>query len=289
MAIPYVSVNSWGGSGGIQPYGIIVFLGLIAGGYAMVRAGKRFGIAVADTVGLAGILAGAAVVTSHLFDVAFYQWHDGARDPALWIRMFVGNSLFGALLGVAIALHLWARVRRLDLALHADLAAVGCIVAMTIGRIGCTLVHDHPGTPTDAPIGVDYPIEVVRYLYPEQPPGTTIRLHDLGLYELALLLPLVAAAFVLIRRRLRAGMTAAILAIAYACVRFPLDFLRGPSNDPRHAGLTAAQWGCLVMVAVAILAIRRLRSAGAIAPLASELGGAPGGRRRGELPPARTT
>lgn len=287
MAIRYVAVKSFGS--GIQVYGLLVLSGLLAGGFAMARAGRRFGIPVTDTVGLAGILAAVAVVTGHVFDVAFHQWTEAMRDPGLWLRMSQGHSLFGALLGVAIAVAVWARSRRLDPALYADVVAVGCVVAMAVGRLGCALVHDHPGTPTDAPIGVDFPIQAVSYLYRDRPPGTTIRLHDLGLYELVLMLPLVAAALVLIRRRLRAGMTAAILAIAYACVRFPLDFLRPPSFDPRHSGLTAAQWSCLVTIGVAILAIRNLRRAGRIAPLASELGGVRGGQQRGELPAARTT
>jgi phosphatidylglycerol---prolipoprotein diacylglyceryl transferase len=258
VGIPYITVNTIGSSG-VTVFGLLLMSALLVGGFTMVRAGKRLGVPVDGTVALAALCVGVAVVTSHVFDVAFYQWDDAVRDPKLWIRISQGTSLFGALLGVSITVYVWARVRRLDLAIHADIVAVGCIVAMAIGRLGCALVHDHPGTPTSAPTGVDFPIETVLHLGHDQPRGTTIRLHDLGLYELALMLPLVVAAFVLIRRRSRAGMTAAILAIAYASVRFPLDFLRLPSSDPRHGGLTAAQWGCIVAFVVALLAMQRLR------------------------------
>jgi hypothetical protein len=63
---------------------------------------------------------------AHVFDVAFHQWTEAMRDPRLWLRLYHGHSLFGALLGVALTASFWVRMRRLDPALYADVVAVGC-------------------------------------------------------------------------------------------------------------------------------------------------------------------
>jgi len=278
MALPYIELPPIR-SLPIQPYGMILLIGMVLGTLTMWRYGRRLGIRAGDTVGLAAVLVGAAFVGGHLFDVAFYQWERAMSDSGVWLRFYDGHSLFGALLSVGIVVLIWTDARALDRAVYADVVAIGCLVAMTFGRIGCALVHDHPGTPTDSLIGVDFPADRVGWLglRTNEP---TIRLHDLGLEELVLLLPVLVTALVLARRRLRAGMVAAIVAIAYPCVRFGLDFLRHPQSDPRHAGLTAAQWCCIMMLALGIVAVLHLRRFGQVAPLAAELGGQPGGRRR---------
>jgi phosphatidylglycerol:prolipoprotein diacylglycerol transferase len=281
-ALPYVAIPRFGF---VNSYATLLLLGLVLGALVMQRLGRRYGIAGGECVALAAVLAAVAFVTAHVFDVAVYQWARAMTEPALWFRFQEGHSLFGALLGVAIVLFAWTRIRGLDLALHADLVAVGTLVAVTLGRVGCALVHDHPGAPTELPIGVDFPTELVHF-HGIESDAPTVRLHDLGLEEVVLLLPVLVMAKVLVARRLRAGMVAAIVAIAYACIRFPLDFLRLPMTEPVHRGLTAGQWSCIVMFVVAMVLAVWLSRVGHIAPLASELGGRPGGRRRTGLPPA---
>lgn len=158
-------------------------------------------------------------------------------------------------------------MRRLALAALADCVALACVIAMTIGRIGCSLVHDHPGLPTDSMLGVDFPAEGMRWLLGEVS-GATIRLHDVGLEELLALLPITAGAIVLAMRRARAGTLAIFVALAYAVVRFGLDYLRLPEAEPRRAMLTAGQWSCVVLAFVAVIALvrRHGRQAGATPP-----------------------
>src|SRR5262249_28719296 len=107
-----------------------------------------------------------------------------------------------------------------------------------------------------------------------------------GLEELLLVIPLAVVGWVLVHRRLRAGMTAAILGVAYAGVRFALDFLRLPMTEPTYGGFTAGQWSSAVLAVVAAICAARIARVGHIAPLADELGGALGGRRRAALPAA---
>ena len=148
--------------------------------------------------------------------------------------------------------------------------AIATLVALTVGRVGCALVHDHLGVATDSVLGVDMPAYLARGDYPRPPGADVLRVHDLGLTELLVLLVLVPIAFALLRRwRARPGLLAGVVAVSYAVVRFGLDFLRLPSNEATRGGLTGGQWGMLAMLAVAgvaLVARQRAASAGATAP-----------------------
>ncbi|MBA3538946.1 MAG: prolipoprotein diacylglyceryl transferase [Deltaproteobacteria bacterium] len=286
MALPYVPASSFRALG-IQPYGVLLLLGLTAGVLVVWRLARRFAIPGTDLAVLLPVAVAVAVIGAHGVDVVAYQWDRAADDPSLWMRFLDGTSLFGALLGVALTTMIVVRARGLDLALFADLVAVGCLTAMTLGRIGCALVHDHPGLPTDSIFGIDYPTETLRWAN-VRGDGPVIRAHDLGLAELLVLLPMLAVTFALIRQRLRVGTVAAVLAIAYGCARFGLDFLRLPATEPTHAGLTFGQWSSLVLIGVGLIQLARTRTRH-VAPLATEHGGQVGGRHRATLPSAIRT
>jgi phosphatidylglycerol---prolipoprotein diacylglyceryl transferase len=102
------------------------------------------------------------------------------------------------------------------------------------------LVHDHIGRPSGLPLAIRFP------------DGPR---HDLGFYELLYTgLVLLPTVLVLVRRPHRPGTILASLALLYAPARFLGDFLRNvdlPSADLRYAGLTFAQYACLLLAGVA--------------------------------------
>jgi hypothetical protein len=81
-----------------------------------------------------------------------------------------------------------------------------------------------------------------------------IRAWNLGLIEFLYLIPVNAIILWLAfrtKKRPNAGILAALAGLLYAPVRFFLDFLRPEETDPRHLGLTFAQWASILAVAVA--------------------------------------
>ena len=265
IAIPYVSVRF--DLGGLQIYGCMMLLALAAAIVTAVLTHRRFALGSNDIAILVPVAIAAAVVFGHVFDVLVYQ-RDAIRErPDVWLHVIDGTSLFGALFGVALVAVTLGVARKLPLAPLADHVALACVIAMTIGRIGCALVHDHVGRPTDSFLGVDFPAERVGWLLGEVR-GPTMRLHDVGLEELLALIPITAGAIALAIRRARPGTLAIFVALAYAVVRFGLDTLRLPEAEPRLAILTAGQWSCLVLALLTVLAVVRRRGhpAGAMAP-----------------------
>lgn len=145
-----------------------------------------------------------------------------ARGGMSWFGGFVG--------GVGTGLVFVAR-RRWPLVPVFAAATPALAIGHAIGRIGCLLVGDDYGRPTDLPWGI---------AFPEGLPPTTERVHPTQLYEA---LPLALLALLLARWRRRGTPDAAILGryLVFAGVlRFLIELIR---VNPRVAlGLTVAQW-----------------------------------------------
>jgi phosphatidylglycerol:prolipoprotein diacylglycerol transferase len=253
-ALPYVKVPL---IAGFQPYGVIFLAALALGAVVMVRTARHSAIGLGDAIGLAGVLVVLGFCGAHVFDVLVYQRAEAATNTALWWQMRNGVSLFGGIAVITFVTWAWARLRALDLPRLADAVAVGALLALMVGRIGCALVHDHLGRPTSLPIGVDVPSQLAQWAgFDTTDP--TVRLHDVGLEELVLLVP-IGVVLWMRARRLRPGRTALLVALLYTPIRFGLDFLRAPATEPQILGFTAGQWSCLAMLLIATLAGFRLR------------------------------
>lgn len=144
-----------------------------------------------------------------------------------------GMSSFGGFFGGALGAIVYLQRRRLPVLAYIDALVLGLVVGWFFGRLGCTIVHDHPGLPSDFILAVEYPS------------GAR---HDLGFYEWLFTIALIVLLFVIRRRGYPAGVLTGITCVAYAPVRFMLDFLR--VGDERFYGLTPGQYFALVLMVV---------------------------------------
>jgi prolipoprotein diacylglyceryltransferase len=156
---------------------------------------------------------------------------------------------------------------------YADLILSVFPVAWVFGRSGCSSVHDHPGAiaTKDALLSVAYPSGIAPGASPEVAAkwakdhgdvvtqylggvvefvhGTQPR-YDLGLLELMFTIVLASLLALTWHKKVPTGSYIAATSLAYAPVRFAMDFLRitdGEIADPRYGGLTPAQWECVAL------------------------------------------
>jgi phosphatidylglycerol:prolipoprotein diacylglycerol transferase len=231
-------------------FGLLVALGVLLGHQVTVSRARALGlrsVALVDRFVL--VVFAGGFVAGHMLDTIFYHPEVLRRDPLELVMLHHGLSSFGGITGAVVAGLVYVRLHKLDPWVFTDLATYAFPFGWLLGRMGCAAVHDHPGRLTDSPLGVRFP------------GGTRF---DLGLIEFALT-PLLIALVVLVGRRTRRpGMVTGALAVAYAAMRFPLDFLRatdlGAESDPRYGGLTPAQWACLATVALGLFALARART-----------------------------
>ena len=246
--IPYFQVPAIPlGPVDLQPFGILVAAGVLIGANIVRRRGDDLKlddeeIRLMLLYCLVGGFAGA-----HIFDVLFYQMDDLKKDPLLLIKIWAGISSYGGFLGGLLGGFLFLGVvKPIGKYAYADAAIWGLLPGFTFGRMGCTIVRDHPGRESDFAMAFEWGTNVVQAVRLEALQGKTTGLyigrHNLGFYELLYLLALVLVVLVLTRVKKPVGFIAAFVPIAYAPVRFFLEYLRLEDNDPRYLGLTFAQY-----------------------------------------------
>lgn len=256
MSLPYFEPPSLPIRVPIHIFGAIVAVGITIGAAVMRRYAKRVGESDVDTRTVIAWVTVTGFIGAHVFDVLFYRPGEVLTNPLTLLAIWASISSYGGFIGGGLGFAYIAWRRRLRLARWADITMVGLLVAFSIGRSGCTVVHDHIGAETSSFIGVDYPREalaehgVLAQMHSDAP---TIRAHNLGLEELLYLIPVnVLVLWLAFRRRLPHGSLAVLAAALYAPVRFGLEHWRLASSDPPYAGLTFAQW-CSIAVFVAAL------------------------------------
>lgn len=227
----------------ITSFGVLVAVGALVGIWVFQRELARRSLPEsAVDAGIAGVLGGL-VGAKLLWTIE----HVGNEAVANLLLSRGGMSWFGGLIGGVVA-GIWMLQRR-GVPLMAGLAAAspGLALGHGIGRIGCFLVGDDYGHPTDLPWGV---------AFPEGLPPTDIPVHPTQLYELALLLPVT---WLLIRWRSQDVPDRVVFGRYLAMVgviRFAIEFVR--VNEPVAGPLTLAH---LISAAVALVGIALLTTA----------------------------
>jgi phosphatidylglycerol:prolipoprotein diacylglycerol transferase len=171
--------------------------------------------------------------------------HLGEEPAADLLLSRGGMSWFGGLAGgvlAAVVVMHWKRLPKLAVVAAATPAlAVGHLV----GRIGCFLVGDDYGRPSDLPWAV---------AFPEGLPPTTTPVHPTQLYEAAALIPI---AFALLRMRRNGSNDRAVLGtylVLAGALRFLIEFIRinerviGPLSVAHLASLAAVTVGGVLLL-----------------------------------------
>jgi phosphatidylglycerol:prolipoprotein diacylglycerol transferase len=227
------------------------------------------------------------IVIGHWIDMLFYHPGDIVRTPLKLLMIWDSMSSTGTFVGAFLGTVFWKYydVRRDGLRLrvtrrqvperlmpYLDLNFSITPIAFAIGRVGCAMVHDHPGklAPAGSPFALAWPVDANDGFHHIYGPlhvvtGGSTR-YDLGLLE-ALVLSVMSVLFVALwpRQKTMADGTFTGLACAlYGTARFFLDMLRvteGPEAEMRYFGFTFAQYWSLVVVAIgAVLLVRVARA-----------------------------
>lgn len=258
----------------VQVFGLAVGVAVVVGLAIARRRFARFGLDLAAGEGMATWLLAGGFLGAHLIAVLFYVPDEVARDPWLLLRVWEHVSSFGGMIGGLLGggLYLWVRTPGLRRRwAYLDVAAFAFPFSLAIGRVGCALVHDHPGRVTDFPLAVSLQSEPARdliaYAYAAAgeagtlpPPSalSSLGFHDLGLYEAAYLAAVVLPTLVVLDRKPRpVGFFLCAFAVLYMPARFGLDFLR--VSDATYGGLTPAQWVASSVLVTVPFVWRRVR------------------------------
>lgn len=247
----------------ISPFGVMLVIAFLVG-YWRLRAGmKVVGVGSEDDASSILFAAGVGgIVGAKLYYALLH------RDWRLLLDRS-GLVWYGGFLLAAAAVIWVIRRRRLPLWPLLDAATPALALAYGFGRIGCFLVGDDYGRPTDAPWGVAFPnglppttAGALRQEFGLAIPSGTaeealLRVHPTQLYETALAVLIFWFGTRLLRRAGAPGHVALPVFALLALERFAVEFWR--AKDDRFFGiLTLAQvLSLVILVLIAALAWRR--------------------------------
>ncbi|MBX3186891.1 MAG: prolipoprotein diacylglyceryl transferase [Labilithrix sp.] len=298
--IPYIHVPDLKiGPLTLHPFGLLVATGVILGTWLATRRAKQRGLDLDKLNSFITWMLVAGFLGGHMLDQIFYHPAELIKRPWSLLLLYEGLSSFGGFAGALIGIVLWKyfeaipvgrvpllgftipKFRKRELAMpilpFADLILSVFPVAWIFGRSGCSVVHDHPGMKaapdTLLAVACQIPCHSPARVHTIASLGTgdldlrwgTASQFDLGLLEMMFTVILATMLALTWRRKLTTGSYVAATALAYAPVRFAMDFLRimpvrtDDQADPRYAGLTPAQWSCVALFVFGLVMVRTVR------------------------------
>ena len=248
----------------ITSYGIMMMLGFLVGGWLITLELRRRQLREeysADIV-VAAVIGG--VIGAKLWYVVL------TRDPgALFSRG--GLVWYGGFIGGAVAVLLNGWRRRVPLRWTMHLAAPALAAAYALGRIGCFLINDDYGRPTDLPWAVKFPqgyppstVSNLNHLGISTPAGldptTVLAVHPTQLYEAAIMLGVFALLWVWRRKPGGTGWLFGAYLVFAGIERFLIEILR--AKDDRFLGpFTIAQLTSVLLVIIGAALIAKWKPA----------------------------
>jgi phosphatidylglycerol:prolipoprotein diacylglycerol transferase len=158
-----------------------------------------------------------------------------------------GISIYGALIGGTLGAWLFALITKVpNIPRGADIAGIGAIVGMAVGRIGDIINGEHFAKTSDLPWAVEY-TDI------NSPAFGRAAMHPAVGYELIGDLVIFAILLVIYFRVPRAGVTFFSYVLLYGVLRFSISFLR--LDDEVFIGLRTAQVVAVATIPPAIAMI----------------------------------
>lgn len=259
----------------ITSFGVMMFLSFLTGAWVLARQ--------LETRGLEGDIAWDALIWIAVGGIVgaklyynFLHFDALAADPLGELTNRAGLVWYGGLIGGVLAYYAYVRRHRLPTARMFDATAPALALAYAVGRVGCFLVGDDYGLPTEQPWGVAFPqgappstagyLRTVGAEIPASVPDSTVlAVHPTQLYEVALALVMFVILLKLSRRGLRPGQLFGAFLGMYGIERFFIEFVRA-KGDRILFGLSTSQFMSLLLVGLAILLWTRARPEGSDRP-----------------------
>ncbi|HEY0592692.1 MAG TPA: prolipoprotein diacylglyceryl transferase [Thermoanaerobaculia bacterium] len=248
------------GSFEITTFGLMMFLAFVIGGWVLSRQFRRYGLPEDDATSVLLAAAVGGILGAKIYYAILYGDLSllFTRAGLVWY-----GGLIGGTLGVA-----WVIARRkLPFWTVADAVAPGLALGYCLGRIGCFLVGDDYGRPTESFVGIAFPKgappttarslrEFGVAVDPLLPDDAVLRVHPTQLYEAGAALLMFFILFSASKRPHVAGRIMGLFLILMGIERFLVEFVR--AKDDRFLGpFTIAQVISVALVAVGAWAVAR--------------------------------
>ena len=233
-------------------HGLFTAVGVIAGVGVAAMFGRRAGFNEDAIYNVAlALVIGGIIGARALYVIENWSVFDDSIGDIFAVNTG-GISIYGALIGGTLGALGYALVSRLpNIPQAADIASMGGIIGMAVGRIGDVINGEHFAKSTDLPWGVSYTnANSPSYL---RFGGPDVVQHPAVGYELLGDLVIFALLVLIYVRVRRGGVVFFSWMFLYGALRLGVSFFR--LDDIVWAGLRTAQLIAIPSMAVAVLVI----------------------------------
>lgn len=236
----------------VRSFGVALMVGFLVAIWMAAKRAKLYGMTEQQVQdGALWVILGGVLGARVLFIAQEWKRYEGNWTEIFKLQMD-GLTSFGGLLGGAIAILVYARIKKFKATQFFDVVGVPTLVASAIGRVGCLLNgccyghhvdHSPPGVPLLGPNGS--PILDAT--------GKTVYVLPAQLADSAMvLLGAFAIAWLERKKGLPSGVSIGLTLAAYGLSRFFYEFLRAGTSSTTigNSGITEAHLAALGMAIV---------------------------------------
>ena len=229
----------------IHWYGVCIAAGFLLATGLMLRLRRFAGMNRDHVFDIAVLSIISGIIGARVFFVIqFWDEYFAGRPFSAVFRVDKGGIVFyGGFIAAFASLCLYAMRKKLSIRLILDLAAPAIALGHAFGRLGCFLQGCCFGrcAPEGFPGAVRFPAGSMPFhRYPGPDGMHSLPLYPVQLYECVLNLVLCAVLVFLLRKNRKPGRIAALYLLAYAAIRFTIEFFRGDHTDS-FLGMTPSQ------------------------------------------------
>jgi len=223
----------------VSSFSVMVLIAFLVAYFVGEAELKRKGLNsnLADLLLIACVIGGLGGAKI-LFLYQNVGFSDFISDPVRYLAS--GFTFLGGFLGSLLLIWFVTQMKRVRYLIVTDAAAPALVLAYAIGRIGCLLVGDDYGAPTNLPWAISFP---------NGSPPTFLAVHPTQIYDTISMLIFFIILWTIRKKDFPIGWITAVTLMVLGVQRFLVEFLRDttPSFIP---GLSQAQVISIILVLV---------------------------------------
>ena len=243
----------------VRWYGLMYLIGFALGlilGRSRIRSNQNSSMSIREFDDLLFYMVLGVIIGGRLGYSIIYDLGNVIRTPLSVFYVWEGGMSFhGGLIGVCIAILVYASVKQKNWLVLGDFVAPLVPLGLAAGRVGNFINGELWGRPTEVPWAIVFPQS-----------GSFVGRHPSQLYEFFFEgLVLFMILWVFSKRQRPVGVISGLFLACYGFFRFSIEFMREPDQHLGllSFGLSMGQWLCVPMIFIGlILVMRAIRRSG---------------------------
>jgi phosphatidylglycerol:prolipoprotein diacylglycerol transferase len=237
----------------VRWYGLMYLIGFALGlilGRSRIRSNQNSSMSIREFDDLLFYIVLGVIIGGRLGYSIIYDLGNVIRSPLSVFYVWEGGMSFhGGLIGVCIAILVYASVKQKNWLVLGDFVAPLVPLGLAAGRVGNFINGELWGRPTEVPWAIVFPQS-----------GSFVGRHPSQLYEFFFEgLVLFMILWVFSKRQRPVGVISGLFLACYGFFRFSIEFMREPDQHLGllSFGLSMGQWLCVPMIFIGLILVTR--------------------------------